>query len=399
MSYPLEGLKVLDMSRVLAGPLAGRLLSDLGADVVKIEPPDGDITRLWGAEIGGIAGYFNQQNVGKRDICIDMSVEGAAELVKALVKEADILVENFRPNVMARFGLDYTSLKAVNPRLIMLSISGFGANGPESLRAAYAPIIHAEIGLVARQSGLIDAPECESDKKYTDIAVPVADTNASLHGLVGLLSALYMRARTGLGQHIDLAMIDASLINDDQVQYALEDSGATRAMPPEIWDTATGPVIIAGDFRYIWRKLVDTCGVQDPTPPGAALDDKIRLRRAAAQKFIRELPDRETLIQSLGDMNLAWGDVRDIESIQNQPTVKHRGSIVEVDNKEGGTRPVVQSPYRFSDAESGIRGPAPARGEHNLAVLGDWLGFDEMEVQEHITSGVLVAPVENKDRV
>ncbi len=394
MNYPLEGLKVLDMSRVLAGPLAGRLLCDLGADVVKIEPPAGDITRLWGAEIGGIAGYYNQQNVGKRDICIDLSAAGGAELVKALVKEADILVENFRPSVMPRFGLDYASLKLINPRLIMLSISGFGANGPESRRAAYAPIIHAEIGLVARQSGLVDVEA--AGKKYTDIAVPVADTNASLHGLVGLLAALYMRERTGLGQHIDLAMIDASLVNDDQVQYALEDSAATRAMPPEIWDTVTGPVIIAGDFRFVWRQLVAHCGVLDPTPPGASLSEKIRLRRAAAQSFIQQLPDRETLIATLDSMNLAWGDVRDIEDIQSQPTVKHRGTIVQVDNKEGGTRPVVQSPYRFSDAKSGIRGPAPAIGEHNTAVLKEWLGMSEIEVEECLASGVLFAPVQSK---
>jgi len=398
MSYPLEGLRVLDMSRVLAGPLAGRLLSDLGADVVKVEPPDGDITRLWGAEFGGIAGYFNQQNVGKRNICIDMSVEGGTELVKALVREADILVENFRPSVMPRFGLGYETLKEINPRLIMLSISGFGANGPESLRAAYAPIIHAEIGLVARQSGLINAGA--SGQKYTDIAVPVADTNASLHGLVGLLSALYMREQTGAGQHIDLAMIDASLINDDQVHYALEDSAATRAMPPEIWDTVTGPVIIAGDFRHIWKKLVEDCDMKDPTPEGAPLKDKIRLRRAAAQKFIRELPDRKSLIDALSGMNLAWGDVRDIATIRDQPTVKHRGSIVEVDNKEGGTRPVVQSPYRFSGAESGIRGPAPAMGEHNVVVLRDWLGKGEDDVQKYLSSGVLIAPVkEQKDHV
>ena len=393
MSYPLQGLKVLDMSRVLAGPLAGRLLSDLGADVVKIEPPAGDITRLWGAQIGGIAGYFNQQNVGKRDICIDLSAEGGAELVKALVKEADILVENFRPSVMPRFGLDYSTLKSINPRLVMLSISGFGSNGPESRRAAYAPIIHAEIGLVARQSGL--GEQNRTSTKYTDVSVPVADTNASLHGLVGLLSALYMRERTGLGQHIDLAMIDASLVNDDQVQYALENSAATRSLPPDIWDTITGPVIIAGDFRFVWRQLVEYFDLVDPTPPGAPLSEKIRLRKAAVQSFFLKIPDRETLIATLDSMNLAWGDVRDIEDIQSQPTVKHRGTIVQVDNKEGGTRPVVQSPYRFSDAHSGIRGPAPAIGEHNTAVLKDWLGMSEQEVEQCLASGVLFAP-ENK---
>ena len=187
-----------------------------------------------------------------------------------------------------------------------------------------------------------------------------------------------------------------SLVNDDQVQYALEDSSATRSMPPEIWDTVTGPVIIAGDFRFVWRQLVEYCGVLDPTPPGASLSEKIRLRKAAAQSYIQQLPDRETLIATLGSMNLAWGDVRDVEDIQSQPTVKHRGTIVQVDNKEGGTRPVVQSPYRFSDADSGIRGPAPAIGEHNRAVLKEWLGMSEQEVEQCLASGVLKAPVDKK---
>ena len=147
---PLAGLKVLDLSRVLAGPFAGRMLCDLGADVVKIEPPEGDITRLWGKVVGGIPGYYHQQNAGKRDICLNLQAPGARELVLELVRQADILVENFRPDVMPRLGLGYDVLKAANPRLIMLSISGFGQGGPESRRPAYAPIVHAEVGLLHR---------------------------------------------------------------------------------------------------------------------------------------------------------------------------------------------------------------------------------------------------------
>lgn len=157
MVFPLSGIKVLDMSRVLAGPFAGRMLSDLGADVVKLEPPEGDVTRHLGRKVGDISGYFHQQNAGKRNICVDLSDPAGVELVKSLVKESDVLIENFHPDVMGRLGLDYETLSAINPSLIMLSISGFGADNPDSRCAAYAPIIDAETGLVARQAAIAGA--------------------------------------------------------------------------------------------------------------------------------------------------------------------------------------------------------------------------------------------------
>jgi crotonobetainyl-CoA:carnitine CoA-transferase CaiB-like acyl-CoA transferase len=201
--YPLANLKVLDFSRVLAGPFAGRMLADLGADVVKVEPPEGDITRLWGRVIGGVPGYYHQQNAGKRNICVDLRAPGARDLVFELVREADVLIENYRADVMPRLGLAYETLKSVNPRLIMLSVSGFGHGGPESHRPAYAPIVHAEAGLLDRQARRGDIP-------FRDLPLSVADTNASLHGLVGVLAAVILRERTGLGQHLDIAMIDAT---------------------------------------------------------------------------------------------------------------------------------------------------------------------------------------------
>ena len=143
---PLQGVRVLDMSRVLAGPFAGRILSDLGADVVKVEPPEGDVTRVWGKMRAGLAGFYTQQNVGKRNVCIDLRAEGGPELVKRLAEHAHVLIENFRPGVMERHGLSFAELSKANPALVMLSISGFGHGGPESHRAAYAPILHAESG-------------------------------------------------------------------------------------------------------------------------------------------------------------------------------------------------------------------------------------------------------------
>jgi len=351
--YPLSGLKVLDFSRVLAGPFAGRLLADLGADVVKVEPPEGDVTRNWGRVKGGVPGFFHQQNAGKRNICIDLRAPGARELVLDLVRQADVLIENYRPDVMGRLGLGYDVLSEANPRLIMLSISGFGAGGPESRRPAYAPIVHAEMGLIARQAR-------RNDVRRTDLPLSVADTNASLHGLIGPLPAVILRERTGRGQHIDIAMVDATLVTDDQFHYEAEDSEDTMDLPPDIWET------------------------------------KIALRRAAVGDLMMGLADWEKVTAAMAAMNIAWGEVRDGARLREQPTLAHRGSIVDLDDREGGTRPIPQSPYRFSAAKSGVRGVAPHRGEHNAEVLAEWLGLDGAKAAALRKAGVLSA---DTDRV
>ena len=383
MSYPLEGIRVLDMSRVLAGPFAGRMLCDLGADVVKVEPPDGDVTRSWGADIGGSPGYYHQQNVGKRNICVNLAASDGPGLIKALAAHADVLIENFRPGIMARYGIGYPVLRALNPRLVMLSISGFGQGGPESERAAYAPIIHAESGLIARQTRW-------GKGIPSDIAVSMADTNAGLHGLVAVLSALLMRARTGTGQHIDMAMIDATLVTDDALHFGLEDSEHTKLLPSEVWETPAGSVLISADFRHLWKLLTGVFGLEDPSPAAAPFEEKVGQRRAIAQAYFRELPDEPAFVAVMDRMNTAWGRVRESADIREQPTVKHRATIIDVDDRAGGLRPVVQSPYRFSDAESGVQGPAPWKGEHNVPVLRDWLGLGDGEIDRW--RGAMIGP-------
>lgn len=382
MEYPLSGIKVLDMSRVLAGPFAGRMLCDLGADVVKLEPPEGDVTRLWGRSTGGISGYYNQQNAGKRNVSIDLAQPDGVELAKTLVREADVLIENFRPDVMGRLGLDYDTLAIVNPRLIMLSISGFGAGNADSRRAAYAPIVHAETGLVARQAQISNAYPAE-------LALSVADTNASLHGLVGLLAALYARDRTGLGEHIDLSMVDATMATNDGMNYALDD--VKLATPNEVHETAAGPLILAGDFRFIWHQLSKICGLDDglaEVNPAPSLDEKIAARRAAAHQFFNTTcADREAVLKALDKMNVAWGDVRPASDIRSLASVKARHSVTEVDDRAGGTRPIPQSPYRYRHYASQVQGGAPHLGEHNTTVLADWLGFDAAQCAQY--AGVL----------
>ena len=380
--YPLSGLKVLDFSRVLAGPFAGRMLSDLGADVVKVEPPDGDVTRLWGHVVGGLPGYYHQQNAGKRNICVDLRHQQAKALVLELVAEADILIENYRPDVMPRLGLGFEVLSQVNPRLIMLSISGFGHGGPESHRPAYAPIVHAEAGLMHRQAERGDIP-------FTDLPLSVADTNASLHGLVGLLSAVIMRQQTGQGQHIDIAMIDATVATDDQVHYALEDAEDSGPLRNDAWQTGVGPILISADFRYLWHLLTSQMGVNDPTTKDMPLAEKIQVRREIVGEYLANLDTWAAVEESMAKMNLAWGQVRDPVTLQQQPTIAARKAITEVDDRVGGTRPITQSPYRFSGARSGVRGPAPHRGEHNSAVLEEWLNKSSAQISQLHSDQVL----------
>jgi crotonobetainyl-CoA:carnitine CoA-transferase CaiB-like acyl-CoA transferase len=384
--YPLEGLKVLDFSRVLAGPFAGRMLSDLGAEVVKVEPPEGDSSRLWGKMTAGISGYFNMINAGKQGISIDLRADGAQALVLALVKHADVVLENFRPDVMSRLGIGYETLAAANPKLIMLSISGFGRDGPESQRPAYAPIVHAELGLidrVVRQRGV-----------KIDLPLSVADTNAGLHGLVALLSAVIMRGRTGRGQHIDLSMMDATLVSDDQFHFEIEDAEATRNLPPDIWDTGVGAILVSVDFRWLWKLLTAEFGVVDPVTADMALDAKIAARRDAVATFMLSLASWEAVEDAMAKMNLAWGRVRSGKALREQPTLAFRKSVIDIDDRAGGVRPMAQTPYRFSQATAGVRGPAPHKGEHNAEVLHRWLGMSDDEIAALLARGILTRDTE-----
>ena len=374
LPFPLAGTKVLDLTRALSGPFATRILSDLGADVIKVEPPAGDLTRAYGSRIGNLASHFTQHNAGKRDICVDMKAQGAAPLVLALADVADVVVENFRPGVMARFGLDWASLHARNPRMCMLSISGFGQEGPERDRAAYAPVLHAETGLLDRFAEL-------GKHRAVDFPLSSADTTAAVHGVIGLLAALLMATRTGQGQHVDLAMINAQFYHDDFLSMVL--SGDT---PPagsgDVWDIVGGRIVVATTFSYLWRTLSKHVGLADPGDEDG--------RRAVLAEHLASFPSWQSVTTMLDELNLAWGRVRPWrEAVHSNPSVGPREIIAHIDNRVGGTRPTTQAPYRFSDARASVRGPAPYRGEHNAAILADWLGYDLDRVTALYTSGVL----------
>jgi crotonobetainyl-CoA:carnitine CoA-transferase CaiB-like acyl-CoA transferase len=374
VNRPLTGIRVLDLSRVFAGPVAGRAFADLGADVVKIEPPDGDITRLWGHKVAGLSTYFTQQNCGKRNVCVDLRHADGRELVARLAVEADVLLENFRPGVMARFGLDWPTLSARNSELIMLSISGFGQEGPESQRAAYASVIHAEAGLIEPREGAAVPLDI-------DLPVSAADVLSGMHGVIAVMAALRVRDSTGIGQYIDMAMIDAMTFSSDIIVMNLDGYRASESVKGEVWPTASGQMMITGGLRWIWRQLSTTHDLHDPTPNDADIADKIDSRTRIIAEFLCSLPDRESVIRALEDANLAWAELRRGREVIESPTLQARGTVVEIDDRAGGTREVIGSPYRMSVSDTSDPGVAAHRGEHNRDVLADWLGLERSEVE------------------
>lgn len=362
---PLDGVRVLDLTRVFAGPIAGRTLSDLGADVVKVEPPDGDVTRLWGKKAAGLSTYFTQQNCGKRNVCIDLGAADGPELVARLAERADVVIENFRPGVMARHGLSWAELSTRNPRLIMLSISGFGQEGPESQRAAYASIIHAESGIL---------PPGQDGAMPLDLDLSAADVLSGLHGVIAVLAALRTRDATDTGQHIDMAMMDAMTFSADIIVNVLDGARRSESINGEVWPTADGPKMITGGLRWIWHQLSNSVGLVDPTPADSDIAVKIASRRHIITDFLCGLTDRAAVIDALDAANLAWADVRECGEVLESPTLVHRRTIVDIDDRAGGTRKVVRNPYRLSSTDFSDIGVAAFRGEHNAEVLHEWLG-------------------------
>jgi len=308
-------------------------------------------------------------------VCIDLKSAEGRELCIALAAQADILIENFRAGVMERLGLGWSVMQAANPRLIMCSISGFGQTGPESHRPAYAPVIQAESGYVHRQATLDGRPP-------TDPVLSIADYVAGLHSLVGMLAALEMRHTTGHGTYLDLSMVDAMICTDDYMHHAVDGFPMER-LGGQFFQAGDGRwLLVAGEPKFVWKQISERAGQVDPTPKGATLDEKIANRQRIAVEYFRTFATLEDLKAELERLKLPWGDIRSPEEAIASPTAVAHGAIAQVDDRGGSTRGVVQSPYRYSNAESGVRGGAPHKGEHNAEVLVEWLGRSATEATD-----------------
>jgi len=372
---PLPSWRVLDMSQAISGPYAARILSDLGADVVRVEGPRTDVTDLFGVVIDGRAGMYAQMNAGKRNIGVDLAVAGAADLVRDLAAQADVLIENFRPGVMDRLGLGYERLSAANPRLVMLSVSGFGATGPDAGRRALAPVIHAESGLIARQAQL-------DDREPADFPLALADTVTGLHAAIAILAALHQRAVTESGQHIELSMLAAVAASDDHAHAAIDGSTEPYSSRGTIWQAPGGPILIAAPPKHAWVMLSRRGLIADPAPPGSELPVKAQLRQQAIQDWMTGFTSRHELIAALESAGVAWAELPDSAGLFAGGA--HTAPI------PGTDRRVVAMPYDFSAATGAVPRGVARRGAHNAEALSDWLGLDPAAITDLTARGVLL---------
>lgn len=394
---PLQGLRILDFSRVLTGPHATRMLCDLGAEIIKIEPPDGDLTRFTNPRVNSLSTYFIQQNAGKKNISLDMSKPEAVDIVKKLVMHADILIENFRPGVMKKLGLDYASLSALNPKLIYASITGYGQTGPWVHRRAYAPVVGAESGLTNHQ-GMARGGQFANDP------FSHADVYTAMETCAAVLAAVIQRHSTGRGQSIDIAMAQTMLYVNEHAHDALWD----EPTPPEqirsfepgnypVLTAANGDKVVVsghpgerGTFDLFFTAIGRTDLLIDPkfidVPSRLAnLEELQSILRAWALT----IPDATAIEEALAKHKLASGKIRTTREFADTDWAAAREITVEVSNRGGGKVRIPNAPWKFSDATVTTAGSPKYRGEDNALVLGDLLGLSATEVDALTESGVL----------
>jgi crotonobetainyl-CoA:carnitine CoA-transferase CaiB-like acyl-CoA transferase len=411
---PLTGIRVVDFSRVLAGPHCAQNLLDLGADVIKIEPPSGDMARRAFPRIGEISGYYAQQNAGKRNISIDLNVEGAREIALRLCDEADIIVENFRPGTLAAFGLGYDDVAARNPDVVYASISGYGQHGSWRARAAYAPTVQAETGITQMSNAHWGAP---ADRPRSD-SLSHADVYSGLHAAIAILAALNERSVTGRGQYIDVAMASVMLAINERVHVDLSDAELGDE-PPILGATDCvffigpdgkrfiSPVSLVSSFSFPFYLAAMRRPDIAADPRFATPQDRRRNLEALqeiVQRWMWTFTDVASLDAQLDEAKIPIGALRDISEFAETDWATHWGATRTVPDGAGGHITVPGRPWHFSgntkpnggaDATETVdTGPEPDRqparqGEHNEQVLRE-LGYSDDEISNFASRGVLV---------
>jgi crotonobetainyl-CoA:carnitine CoA-transferase CaiB-like acyl-CoA transferase len=397
---PLSGIKVVDFSRVLAGPHCAKTLHDLGADVIKIEPPRPDISRSALPKNETMSYYYIQQNTGKRNISLDLNYAEAREIAMRLCKDADVIVENFRAGTLAFFGLDYESVREVNPRIVYVSISGYGQGGPLSHRSAYAPTVHAESGYTAtllKHLGSDLATDRHDPYSHADIYT-------GLEAAIGVLAALHQRSVTGEGQHIDVAMAATMLAVNERVHVELSDADL-GAEPPALGPSLS-PFFLTSTGEKITIATSIVSSLTFPLYIGAMrradlardprfLTPELRRKNVAdlyriIQDWILTFDSLETLNAQLDEVKLAFGVVRELQDFVSSEWSTWWGAIEDVDDRAGGVVRVPGKPWRFSAEPLHHPGIPAFRGEHNQEVLSE-LGYSLEEIESLTRRGIMTS--------
>jgi formyl-CoA transferase len=388
MSGPLQGVRILDLTRVLAGPHATQILADLGAEVIKVERPGtGDDTRGWGPPyVKDAAGndttestYFAGCNRGKKSITLDLADPAGQARVRALAATCDVLVENYKTGDLARYGLDYAAMHAQFPGLVYCSITGFGQTGPYAERAGYDPIAQAMCGLMSVTGEPEDMPGTTPQR----VGVAVVDLMAGQYAVIGILAALMHKRATGEGQHVDIGLLDVGVASMANIASAYLGAGVVSkrnggvhpsVMPSQVFRCADGHVIVAAANDAQFRKLCEAAG-----RPGIARDERFstntaRVRnRAAITALLEEIFAGRSVghwTAALPAVGVSCAPILSIDQVFEHPQVKARGMVGEVDYAPAGRLKVLRSPIRLSATPAACDLPPPLLGEHNAQAGG-----------------------------
>jgi crotonobetainyl-CoA:carnitine CoA-transferase CaiB-like acyl-CoA transferase len=379
MTGCLDGVRVLELARFQAGPRGGMLLSDLGAEVIKIEPPGGEETRRHPPMVRGQSVYFSVYNRGKQSICLDMRHPQGKEVFAALVPKADIVLENFRPGVMAAMGFDYERLCALNPGIILTSVSGFGQYGPYRDRPAFDPLGQAMGGLMALTG--------QTEGRPVGTATSLVDRYTSLHATIGTLAALRHRERTGEGQIVDVCLLDSALTMVEiptSYYLATGQEGGEGGRPP--YRTKDGWVVISAAGREMAARLMKIVGGEaDDTPmAGSSGGDR---RRALVEKWAAE-HTTDQVCQTLHEAGIPSGPVRTIPEVAKDPHLWEREMLVKKEDAIAGEMYLPGATIKLSKTPARV-GPVPTPGQHTDEILGRVLDYDRAKLDALRAAGAI----------
>ncbi len=391
----LEGVRVVDLTRVLAGPYASMILGDLGAEVLKVElPGQGDEARGFGPFQNGESAYFTSINRGKKSVSIDLRKAAGQQLVKRLAEKSDVLIENFRPGSMKRFGLDYETLQQQCPRLVYASVSGFGQTGPYAGRPAYDVIIQAMGGIASITGSPGGAP--------VRVGSSIGDLSAALFGVIGILAALNRAHKTGRGQQVDISMLDCqvALLENAIARYyvAGEVPGPLGSRHPAItpfqfFAAQDGYVVIAAGNDNLWKKLCATVGMPELVGDPRFKDNALRTEnQAELEKLLSAALKEKTVAaweEALGRAGVPCGPIHNIEQVVENPQIRARQMIAELVHPIAGPQAMPNSPLKFSQTPIELQQPAPMLGQHTGEVLEGLLGLSAEELEELGREGVI----------
>lgn len=407
MSGALSHIRVLDLSRVLAGPWAGLLLADLGAEVIKVERPGrGDDTRGWGppylkdedGQDTSEAAYYLGANRGKKSLTLDISRPEGQEIVRRLAATSDILLENYMVGTLSRYGLGYEDLKKVNPRLIYCSITGFGQTGPYSYRAGYDYIIQGLTGLMSVTGEREGLPGGGPQK----VGIPVADLFTGLYSTVAVLAALAQRDVSGVGQHIDMALLDVlvSTMGTAYMNYlttgnVLKSYGNASAniVPYQVFTCRDGRLVLAvgNDSQFAKFCEIAQRGELAKDERFATNAGRVRNREVLIpilEEMLLQRPVAEW-VAALDPAGVPCGPINDMAQVFENPQVRHRGMLLEMPHPLSGKVPQVASPFRFSATPVQYHSPPPTLGQHTRDILQGVLGMEESEISALAGQGVI----------